>query len=285
MKKVKQILPAREIDMGGTPVFQPFPTAKIEQIDPFLLLHHHVAKLDPDTDPRQAGVGPHPHRGFSPVTFVYCGSIRHRDSRGNSSVVHEGGVQWMDAGMGIVHSERPDKEFAKKGGVQEIVQLWINLPKDKKFIQPRYIPLEKNELPSLPDHPSLKVVSGVINNIRGKINPAYPVSSLMGILDEEKVLRVDVEENENTFLYLLSGKIRVKGFGIVEEKNLVWFEKNDAEIEIETAEKSGILILSAQPLQESLAMHGPFVMNNETQILQAMRDYQMGKMGVLIEDF
>ena len=122
--------------MGGIPVLQPLPTTSVERIDPFLLLHHHAGMVEPGNHPRMVGVGPHPHRGFSPVTFIFKGDVHHRDSRGNSSIVKAGGVQWMNAGMGIIHSERPSKEFAEKGGEQEIIQLWINTPAAQKMKEP-----------------------------------------------------------------------------------------------------------------------------------------------------
>ena len=111
------------IEGGGFNVRRPFPTAQLDQIDPFLLIHHHANHMPAGTDRWNAGVGPHPHRGFSPVTFMWSGGVHHRDSRGNNSVVDDGGVQWMDAGLGIIHSERPPAKLAEEGGMQEIIQI------------------------------------------------------------------------------------------------------------------------------------------------------------------
>ena len=146
-KKVTHLLPAIEIDMGGFPVKQPMPTQKVNRVDPFLLLHHARTKYYNDRPARIQGIGPHPHRGFSPVTFVIKGEIHHRDSRGNDQIAKEGEVQWMHAGMGIIHSERPSEELAERNGIQEIIQLWINSPADKKMKEPYYKYLSEDEIP------------------------------------------------------------------------------------------------------------------------------------------
>ena len=127
-RTVSRILYAQPVDMGGLPIRQPLPTQRVEQIDPFLLLHHADVKVPTHLEPDHAGVGPHPHRGFSPVTFIFKGGVHHRDSRGNDSVIYAGGAQWMNAGMGVIHSERPPHDIHEIGGKQEIIQLWINTP-------------------------------------------------------------------------------------------------------------------------------------------------------------
>ena len=153
---VVRALPAYEVMMGDHPLKQPLPTQSVDQIDPFLLIHHHANHMPAGTDRWNAGVGPHPHRGFSPVTFMWSGGVHHRDSRGNNSVVDDGGVQWMDAGLGIIHSERPPAKLAEEGGMQEIIQIWINTPSARKMDEPNYIPLQKDEMPKVPGHPDLR---------------------------------------------------------------------------------------------------------------------------------
>src|SRR5687767_4292454 len=144
-RTVTHLLPADQFDMGGMPIRQAFPTAQVEQIDPFLLLHHADIKVPKHIEPDHGGVGPHPHRGFSPVTFIFQGGVHHRDSRGNDSVVYAGGAQWMNAGMGVMHSERPPKDIHEIGGRQEIIQLWINTPSKNKMDQPKYFQDQENE--------------------------------------------------------------------------------------------------------------------------------------------
>ncbi len=279
---VHQILYGQMVDMGGIPVRQPIPTSNIEQIDPFLLLHHHIGNFKEHTDPKNVGVGPHPHRGFSPVTFIFEGDVHHRDSRENSSVVKAGGVQWMNAGMGIVHSERPSKELAESGGTQEIIQLWINTPQSKKMNQPEYQAYQKDELPSLTE--DLSVVAGSQGNQSGPIKAELPVQAVMGRVNPDEVVKLSADHS-HSFLYTLSGEISIKGHGLVDHHQLVWLDQEANEIEVEGKQETKILFLSADPLNEPLATYGPFVMNNQTEIMEAMRDYQMGKMGVLIEEF
>jgi quercetin 2,3-dioxygenase len=144
-RSVSTLLYAQMVDMGGFPVRQPFPTTRINQLDPFLLLHDADIKVPVHTEPTHAGVGPHPHRGFSPVTFIFKGGVHHRDSRGNDSVIYSGGAQWMNAGMGVIHSERPPHDIHDIGGRQEIIQLWINTPAQHKMDQPTYYPLTAGE--------------------------------------------------------------------------------------------------------------------------------------------
>lgn len=279
---VQKILYAQMVDMGGIPVRQPLPTASIEQIDPFLLLHHHIGNFKENTNPKNVGVGPHPHRGFSPVTFIYQGDVHHRDSRNNSSVVKAGGVQWMNAGMGIIHSERPSSELTSKGGTQEIIQLWINTPQSGKMNQPEYQAFQNEELPKLSGN--LSVVAGNQDEISGPAKSEMPINAVMGVLTPGEKLTLDTPY-EHSMLYVLNDSLKITDHGIVEEHNLVVFESSTKSIEVSSDSKTKILFLSADPLNESLATYGPFVMNTQTEIMEAMRDYQMGKMGVLIEEF
>lgn len=288
MKKVKQILYGNLVDMGGIPLRQPLPTQNVEQIDPFLLLHHARLVVKPDTNHKHAGVGPHPHRGFSPVTFVFEGSVHHRDSRGNSSVVSEGGVQWMNAGMGMIHSERPSEELAREGGYQEIIQLWVNTPAAHKMDQPYYLALQKGEIPRIdPDKGEgyIQLVSGEMNGKQGKVKTQIPLLSAMGKLHSGAEHIFHVPADRNTTLYLLDGELSISGHGLVEKHQLIVFDNEGTDIGVIVKKDTRFLLLSGEPINEPLATHGPFVMNNQTQIMEAMRDYQMGKMGMLVEEF
>src|SRR5256885_12060759 len=148
-RTIATLLRAHTVDMDGMPVRQAFPTLRVGQLDPFLLLHHAELVVPEDHNPDHEGVGPHPHRGFSPVTFVFAGGVHHRDSRGNDSTVYAGGAQWMRAGMGIVHSERPSRNIHALGGRQEIIQVWINTPAGHKMDQPAYFALQAEDVPSV----------------------------------------------------------------------------------------------------------------------------------------
>ncbi|MEO6168658.1 MAG: pirin family protein [Chitinophagales bacterium] len=285
-RSVSAVLYAEEIDMGGLTVRQPFPTIKFEQIDPFLLLHHADMEVSEDIKPGDAGVGPHPHRGFSPVTFIFKGGVHHRDSRGNDSVIYEGGVQWMNAGMGIIHSERAPDNIHEIGGRQEIIQLWVNTPAKHKMDIPAYFPLTSEEMPEVVSNDqlvTLKVVAGNLFGKKGKIPTHSEVNAATINFKKGGSITIPLPETHNAVLYLLDGKINLEGYGMVEPLNAVVF-KNDGEgITIEATEDTRALLITGEPLNEKVESYGPFVMNSQTEIMQAMRDYQIGKMGVLIE--
>lgn len=287
LRTVNRLLYAHEVDMGGLRVRQPIPTNQVQQIDPFLLLHHAKVKVPDDRDPRHAGVGPHPHRGFSPVTFIFEGGVHHRDSRGNDQVIYAGGAQWMDAGMGIIHSERPATNIHEIGSQQEIIQVWINTPAKEKMDPPRYFPLSTENVPvvSLDEgRVNVKVFSGALLGVQGAIPSKSTINAATITIQPHGKVTIEVPQYHNALIYLLDGKLKVDGFGLVESLHLVHY-KNDGEgIALEALEKTRVLFLSAPPLQESVVSYGPFVMNTQTEIMEAMRDYQMGKMGVLIEE-
>jgi redox-sensitive bicupin YhaK (pirin superfamily) len=286
-RTVTHLLPADPFDMGGMPIRQAFPTAQVEQIDPFLLLHHADIKVPKHIEPDHGGVGPHPHRGFSPVTFIFKGGVHHRDSRGNDSVVYAGGAQWMNAGMGVMHSERPPKDIHDIGGRQEIIQLWINSPAKNKMDQPAYFPVQANETGKFVSEDGkvkVSVVSGEVMGVKGPIPAISPVNAATLELQKGGKISVPMPTDYNAFLYLLSGKINIEGYGLTEPLNAVVFAKDGEGVTIEAVEDSRILLMSGLPLNEEVVSHGPFVMNTHTEILEAMRDYQTGKMGILIED-
>jgi redox-sensitive bicupin YhaK (pirin superfamily) len=286
-RTVFHLLYANQMDMGGMPIRQPFPTQKVQQIDPFLLLHHANIKAPSHIEPDDAGVGPHPHRGFSPVTFIFQGGVHHRDSRGNDSVVYAGGMQWMNAGMGVIHSERPPHDIHDIGGRQEIIQLWINSPAKNKMDQPTYFPLQANEVQSSTSADGLvkvNVFAGELLGTKAKTPTLSAVNAATVIAKKGGKISVELPATHNALLYLLDGKITLDGYGMVEGLNAVVLKKDGDGISFEAQEDTRMLLLSGEPLDENVVSYGPFVMNTQTQIMEAMRDYQMGKMGVLIEE-
>jgi redox-sensitive bicupin YhaK (pirin superfamily) len=286
-RSVSNMLYAQMVDMGGFPVRQPLPTQNVEQVDPFLLLHHADVKAPKHVEPDNAGVGPHPHRGFSPVTFIFKGGVHHRDSRGNDSTIYAGGAQWMNAGMGILHSERPPYDIHEIGGRQEIIQLWINTPAAHKFDQPAYFPLSAEDAPIyLSDDEKVKarIFSGEVLGVKGPIPSHTDVNAATIEFKKGGKVSVELPTSHNTLLYLLDGKLTIEGFGLVDGLNAIVFKKDGEGIAIEALEDTRVLLLSGEPLNEEVVSYGPFVMNTQTQIMEAMRDYQMGKMGVLIEE-
>ncbi|HSM62566.1 MAG TPA: pirin family protein [Gillisia sp.] len=287
LKKVKYVLPAEKIDMDGFPVKQALPTHKIQQVDPFLLLHHATAKFNKNRPARHQGVGPHPHRGFSPVTFIIEGEVRHRDSWAHDQIAKAGEVQWMHAGAGIVHSERPSEALVQDSGKQEIIQLWINSPSTAKMQPPEYTYLSLEVMPVLISEDKkikTKLIAGNYKQKRGKVIPKSDLLVLWGNGKEGGFENYIIPQYFNCMLYLIKGSLNIKGFGLVEAEQLIVFGLSGDSIEIRLKQDSQFLILSGKPLDEKVTQHGPYVMNTQTEILEAMRDYQMGKMGILIED-
>ena len=273
--------------MGGFPIRQPLPSNKTAMIDPFLLLHHANIEVSKEVDLKNAGVGAHPHRGFSPVTFIFDGGVHHRDSRGNDNVVYAGGTQWMNAGMGIIHSERPPADIHELGSRQEIIQLWINSPAKNKMDEPVYIPITAEETPTIKSADELTIIKVIAGKLNDTIGPIKPLSSIkMYTIQMQKggTYSIPVEQSHNAFLYILKGKINVNNNEEVNEHNMVSFNKDGEYIELAALENSELLFGTGEPLNEPVASHGPFVMNNQTEIMEAFRDYQIGKMGVLIEN-
>lgn len=287
LKKVKYVLPAEKIDMDGFPVKQALPTHKIQQVDPFLLLHHALVKFNKNRPAKHQGVGPHPHRGFSPVTFIIEGEVRHRDSWGHDQIAKAGEVQWMNAGAGIVHSERPSEDIVQASARQEIVQLWINTPSAFKMQPPEYFYLSKKDMPVIISEDgkiSTKIIAGNYKEFRGKVNPKSELLVLWGNGKAGGTDQVVVPLDYNCMLYLIKGSLSIKGFGLIEAEQLIVFGNSGEHIEISLNQDSQYLVLSGKPLHEKVTQHGPYVMNTQTEVLEAMRDYQMGKMGILIED-
>lgn len=290
MKKnrtIKSILYAQPMDMGGMPIRQPFPSAKAEQIDPFLLLHHADIKVPTHIETKHAGVGPHPHRGFSPVSFIFKGGVHHRDSRGNDNIVYAGGTQWMNAGMGVIHSERPPADIHELGGRQELIQLWVNTPSKHKMDIPLYQPLTAEETPVVysADHlTTINVIAGKLGDVQGPIHTLSDVNTFTATIKKGGKYFFEIPGTHNAFIYVMEGKINATGDGEVDGKYVAVFNNDGDGFELEALEDTQLFIGTGEPLNEPVASHGPFVMNNQTELMEAFRDYQQGKMGVLIEE-
>ncbi len=286
-RTIKSILYAQPMDMGGMPIRQPFPSRKAEQIDPFLLLHHADIKVLTHVDTKHAGVGPHPHRGFSPVSFIFKGGVHHRDSRGNDNVIYAGGTQWMNAGMGVIHSERPPDNIHETGGRQELIQLWVNTPAKHKMDIPVYHPLTAEETPVVKTadaFTTVHVIAGKLNDVEGPIKPLSPVNTFTAEMKNGAKFFFGIPSTHNAFIYIMDGKVQVTGDGEVDGKYVAVFNNDGEGFELEALEDTHVFIGTGEPLNEPVASHGPFVMNNQTELMEAFRDYQQGKMGVLIEE-
>ena len=287
-RSIHKIIPAQKVNMGGIILDQSLPVNGVEQIDPFLLIHHWANKLPGGEREKDLGVGPHPHRGFSPVTLIFKGAVHHRDSLGTKSVIRAGGAQWMNSGKGIVHSERPPKELAEGGGDFELIQFWANTPASRKMEPAKYQPLAAEKTPWITSEDG-KVKAGVIaGETLGKTGPIELMTPMLVMrfeIGSGGKMEIPIPKNFNALLYLLDGKAEINGERHAGAKDLVWFKNNGESISFEGLEETRAILLAGAPINEPLATYGPFVMNNQTQIMEALRDYQMGKMGVLIEEF
>ncbi|MBT8233210.1 MAG: pirin family protein [Saprospiraceae bacterium] len=287
MRTIKRITKAEKVNMGGIFIDQPLPNMTTNQVDPFLLIHHWASILQGGQSQKEVGVGPHPHRGFSPVTIIFKGALHHRDSLGNDSVIKAGGVQWMHAGKGITHSERPSKALAEKGGEFEIIQFWINTPSGSKMNPAVYYPKTKDELPVInfdEGKARLQVLTGQYDNVEGPIPQMSPLFVARLDMDADATINLDLEQDHHVVIYQLDGDVTINE-NQTGPKSMVIFENEGGDIKIASHVASRLLILTGKPIGEPVESYGPFVMNNTTEIMQAMRDAQIGKMGVLIEEF
>lgn len=286
MKTVKKIYNGNPINVGSIKVQEMLPTTD-GFLDPFLVLHHGIAVADKNIPLEQQGVGPHPHRGFSAVSFIYKGGIHHRDSRGNNHVVYAGGTQWTSAGMGIVHSERVPKDIFEHGGVQELLQFWVNTPAKYKMQPPAYYPATAEETPTIISADgltTLRIPAGEFENKKGIIPTFSDVTTIMGEMKTGGSYTFSFKPTHNTLLYVLEGTVAINNAEIVNAKQLVVFNNDGEAFLVKATHPTLFFVASGEPLNEPIATHGPFVMNTQTEIMQAFRDYQIGKMGVLIEE-
>lgn len=272
MRTIRELHRARREDMGELVTRQAIPNDGLPQVDPFLLLNHHGPQV---FGPRNDGLpfGPHPHRGFQTVTFIVDGSLVHRDSKGHESAIAAGGVQWMTAGSGIEHAEVSPAEFLEQGGPLDILQLWVNLPKRLKMTAPRYFGLQKDDIPSVTaDGVTVNVISGTFGGQTGPIDPLTDVFMATVELTAGSRVVLPAPRDRSTLLYVVRGALTGAG-----EFHLVDLNDDGDEVEL-IAERDTLVIFGhAAPLNEPVVQYGPFVMNTQQEIVEAIRDYQSGR--------
>jgi hypothetical protein len=283
MRNVQAIYPADKVMLGKTEILQALPLKHINQVSPFLLLHH-FKKSNIPPGKVEFDVAPHPHRGFEPVTFLFEGGIHHRDSMGNEGFLTDGDVQWMTAGRGVIHSESATKEFQHTGGNLHGVQLWVNLPKANKMAEPNYQDIKSETIPvyiSSDEKIKLRVVAGEWNLIKGPAKTFTEILAMHGRINKDKQDDIHIPAQHNAILYVLDGKLEINGKHHAHEGMIIFYKNDGAFISIKAREDTQFLLLSGTPIHEPLATYGPFVMNTQTEVMEAIRDYQMGKMGLL----
>jgi redox-sensitive bicupin YhaK (pirin superfamily) len=280
MKRILAFHPAGRDDIADLVTRRPVPGPRVRQVDPFLFLNHHGPQTYP---PGNAGLpfGPHPHRGFETVTFILDGELTHKDSAGHESRITAGGVQWMTAGRGIVHAEISSDAFKREGGPLEILQLWVNLPARLKMTAPRYVGLQADAIPAIATEDGLGVVSLISGGWRGHVGP---IESLTGIVMTTITLRAggrvafDSLVGRSVFLYVVRGGVLVNDHA-AEAFNLVELSLDGAVVDIAATADAVLLFGHGDPIGEPVVAYGPFVMNTEDEIREAIEDYRKGRFG------
>ena len=252
-------------------------------VTPFLLLDY-AGPMEFSATTERRGVGEHPHRGFETVTIVYAGEVEHRDSSGGGGRIGPGDVQWMTAASGVVHEEFHGRDFARRGGLFEMVQLWVNLPAKDKMAPPRYQSITSGDIPTvkLPDgHGTARVIAGELAGAKGPAKIFTPLQVWDLRLARGQRTDLTVPDGYTTALVVLRGAVRIDGSEEVRAAEVGLFDRRGERIGVDTAEDATALLLSGEPIDEPIVGLGPFVMNTAAEIRRAMADYQDGKMGHL----
>jgi len=283
-RKVAQVIPAIEtLEGAGFVVRRPFPRPGLDQIDPFLLIDH----MGPvDHAPGAAkGAPDHPHRGFETVSYILEGELEHKDSVGNHGVLGPGDVQWMTAGAGVVHSEMPSLRMQREGGRLHGFQIWVNLPRADKMVPPRYQEIAAQRIPRVErEGVVVRVIAGQALDTVGAVETHTPILYLHVTLDPGARVELDAAAELNAVVYVISGEGRFGPDRVeAEESDLVVFHHDGARAALAADDTASgpldVLVLAGRPLGEPLARYGPFVMNTRSELVEAVEDFQAGRMG------
>jgi redox-sensitive bicupin YhaK (pirin superfamily) len=248
-------------------------------ISPFLLLDYAGPHYFTPTS-EQRGVGQHPHRGFETVTLVYDGEVEHRDSAGNGGVIGPGDVQWMTAAGGIIHEEYHSPAFAKTGGPFRMIQLWVNLPAKDKMAPGGYQGILDADIPvvDLPDGAGkARIIAGELRGVRGPARTFTPVNVWDVTLTRDADVSLDLPEGHTAMLVVLSGHVTVNGAQGAGEAEMILLGREGSGASVHADGDAKLLVLTGEPIDEPIVGHGPFVMNSEAEIRQAVDDYNSGK--------
>lgn len=252
-------------------------------ISPFLLLDYAGPSEFPPAE-RPRGVGQHPHRGFETVTVVYSGELEHRDTSGAGGLIGEGDVQWMTAGAGIVHEEFHSQQFTEQGGLLNMVQLWVNLPASAKDTPAAYQTLLNKDIPRVSledDGGTLRVIAGEYLEHKGPARTFTPINVWDLKLEPGARVNLPVPKGHTTLVAVLNGSVQINDTDVLREAELANLDREGQEIVLESNNDARLLVLSGEPIDEPVVGYGPFVMNTEGEIKQAMLDFQSGKFGAL----
>lgn len=251
------------------------------EISPFILMDYAGPENFPPSD-HIRGVGEHPHRGFETITIVYDGEVEHRDSAGGGGLIRSGDVQWMTAASGLVHEEKHGREFAKRGGRFEMVQLWVNLPAKDKGAKPRYQGLRNEDIPSvaLPNSAgTVRVIAGEYGGKKGPAKTFTPINLWDIRLKAGHRTEFRVPADQTCVIFVLSGEVRISEGESIRDAELAVLDPHGEVFTLENTKDTKLLFLGGEPINEPMVGFGPFVMNTKAEIQQAFIDFEQGKMG------
>ncbi|WP_316807647.1 pirin family protein [Pedobacter agri] len=286
-KQVANILkaPAPHMVGDGFRVHNFFPGGYKINMSPFFLMDY-GCKIEFSARKEPRGVGVHPHRGFETVTIAYHGAVAHHDSVGNSGVIYPGDVQWMTAAGGILHKEYHEQNYSLTGGPFQMVQLWVNLPAKDKMSKPKYQAIKQSEMArfNLADHGgTIEIIAGKYESITGNASTFTPIELYNARLNEGGQATFNFPEKYNTGFMVIEGKVKINNREIAAADDFIHFGNTGEQIVLEALSKSIVLILSGEPINEPMVQYGPFLMNTEAEIQQAIEDYNQGRFGYIEE--
>ncbi|WP_223827737.1 pirin family protein [Hymenobacter armeniacus] len=281
-RRIFQVIDGNRKAVGdGFQVTSPMPGPRIRQLSPFLLIDH-IGPMAIAPSETPLGSPPHPHRGFETVTVMYQGVLAHRDTAGHQGNIGPGDVQWMTAGAGLMHEELYEKEFTRRGGTLEVVQLWVNMPRKDKMAPANYQDIPSTEIKTLPTADgkgTIRVIAGSYEGVTGPASTFSPLTMLDVHLPKGSEFTLKLPQDYNVGLYIVKGDVLLHGNRPAATKQLVVLGWNSEEAHLTATEDSIVLVLAGEPIEEPLATYGPFVMNTNKELVQAIADYERGAMG------
>jgi redox-sensitive bicupin YhaK (pirin superfamily) len=284
-KQITKVTASSRAQVGdGFPLRRALPAPGLRMLDPFLMLDHAgPVRIEPSEI--QKGVDEHPHKGFETVSIAYQGELEHRDSSGNTGKIPAGGVQWMTAGSGLVHEEKHGKEFTRRGGTLEMIQLWVNLPARFKNTPPKYQDIMPAQIPEvqLPNESGkVRVIAGDYEGTTGAADTFTPINILDLRLRASASTSLNLPEGYSTGIYVVKGKVQFNEGETISEGFMASFSPQGTEVGIKALTEATLLVVNGEPLHEPVVSYGPFVMNTQEEIQQAFADFRAGKMGSLV---
>jgi len=249
------------------------------EVSPFLMLDY-AGPTDFPAASTPRGVGMHPHRGFETVTLLYQGEVEHHDTAGHGGLIGPGDVQWMTAAKGLLHEEMHSPAFTRRGGTFEAIQLWVNLPAQYKMIEPHYQSITSDRIPvvKLDDEGSVvRVIAGYYQGLKGPANTYTPINLWELRLLAGQTVELDFPENYTTLLFALKGSVKINNSATINDAELAFFERLGKTITLTALKEAMLLVMNGEPIDEPIAGYGPFVMNTQQEIRQAVEDFDAGR--------